>query len=244
MSEQNKVAIVTGGSGGIGSEIARQLAAKGISVILTYSQHQEKANQLVSEIESAGGKAKAFALNVTDSEQVSACFEFAKSEFGRIDIVVNNAGTIIPAPIANCTDDMFKAVFDVNTFGAFTVMRESAKHLQDNGRILNTSTIAVTNPIAGGGLYSASKAAMEILGKSLSRELGERGITVNSMRVGSVVPGMFEKAPPERQAAMANASPFKRLGTPDDIAKVVSFLVSDDAAWITGEVITIDGGVS
>lgn len=243
-SMNQKVAIVTGGSGGIGSEISKQLAATGVAVILTYFNNQDAANAVVQDIKNSGHEASSFRMNISQPEDVDALFKFVLDKYTKIDIMVNNAGTIIPRQIADVTNEMYHNVFGVNTFGSFLMMRASVLHMQNGGRILNTSSTMVNSPIAGGALYAASKAAMEVMGKALSKELGDRGITVNSMRVGATVPGMFMKAPPERQAALAQASPFKRLGTPSDIAKVVSFLVSEDSAWITGETLAIDGGIS
>jgi 3-oxoacyl-[acyl-carrier protein] reductase len=241
-SLQGKVAIVTGGAGGIGSGIARRLASDGCTVIIAYSRSPDAAEALAGEIAGSGGRAAALHCDVTRADDVAALFEETRRRFDRVDMVVNNAGAIIPGAIADTSDETYEAVFDVNVRGALSVLREAARQLADGGRIVSTSSTMAGAPIAGGGLYAASKAALEALSRTLAREVGDRGITVNAIRAGPVIPGMFAKAPPERQATLAAASPFKRLGTPGDVADFVAFLLSEEARWITGQVLTIDGG--
>jgi 3-oxoacyl-[acyl-carrier protein] reductase len=236
------VALITGGAGGIGSGIARRLARDGITVVVAYSKSADAAQQLVQEIEAAGRRASAVQADVGKADEVARLFATTLAQHGRIDHVINNAGTMVPRMLSDVTDEVYDLVFNVNVRGALNVLKESAKHLASGGRIVNTSSTMVGAPIPGGALYAASKAALELLGAVAAKELGPRGITVNSLRVGATVPGMFSKAPPERQAALAAASPFKRLGKPEDIAEVVAFLVSDAGRWITGQTITVDGG--
>jgi 3-oxoacyl-[acyl-carrier protein] reductase len=238
------VALITGGAGGIGSAITRRLARDGITVVIAYSKSADAAQQLVRDIEASGQRASAVQADVAKPEEVARLFATTLAQYGRIDYVINNAGTIVPRPLADITDEMYDLVFNVNVRGALNVLKHAAKYLGNGGRVVNTSSTMVGDPIPGGGLYAASKAALEVLGAVAAKELGPRGITVNSLRVGATVPGMFSKAPPERQAAMAAASPFKRLGKPEDIADVVAFLVSDAGRWITGQTITVDGGAT
>lgn len=240
----NKVALVTGGSGGVGSEIARRLAREGAAVVLTYANGAEAAQQVVASIEAAGGQARAVRADVAHPDDVVALFKAVLEQYGRLDIVVNNAGVIAPGPIAAVTEEAYAKVFDVNVRGALLVLREAAKVLADGGRVINISSTMVGAPIAGSALYAASKAALEAFGRVLAKEVGARGITVNTLRLGATIPGMFAKAPPERQAAFAEASPFKRLGTPQDSADVVAFLTGDGGRWVTGQVITVDGGAT
>jgi 3-oxoacyl-[acyl-carrier protein] reductase len=241
-SSTSPVALITGGAGGIGSAIARRLSRDGITVVIAYSKSAGPAQQLVRDIEAGGQRASAVQADVTKSEAVAQLFATTLEQHGRIDYVINNAGTVVPRALPDTTDELYDLVFNVNARGALNVLRQAAKHLAAGGRIVNTSSTLVTAPIPGSGLYAASKAALELFGAVAAKELGPRGITVNSLRVGPTIPGMFSKAPPERQAAMAAASPFKRLGTPEDVADVVAFLVSDAGRWITGQTITVDGG--
>ena len=236
------VALITGGAGGIGSGIARRLARDGITVVVAYSRSAEAAAQLVQELEGQRQPASAIQADVARAADVAQLFATALARHGRIDYVINNAGTMIPRALADTDDELYARVFDVNVRGALNVLKQASLQLAAGGRVVNTSSTLVGAPIAGSGLYAASKAALELLGAVAAKELGPRGITVNSLRVGPVVPGMFSKAPPERQAALAAASPFKRLGTPQDVADVVAFLVSDAGRWITGQTITVDGG--
>lgn len=238
------VAIVTGGAGGIGSAICTRLAADGLHVVVAYSQAEDAAAALVASLKAGGHSASAFGCNVAKAEDVAALFSTTLARHGRVDVVVNNAGVMVPRPLADVTDALYDTVFNVNVRGALHVLTEASRHLREGGRIVNISSTQVQAPIAGAGLYAASKAALELLGQASAKELGPRGITVNALRVGPTVPGMFSKAPPERQAAMAAASPFKRLGQPRDVADVVAFLTSDAGRWITGQTIAVDGGAT
>ncbi|MFE0193778.1 SDR family NAD(P)-dependent oxidoreductase [Streptomyces sp. NPDC059008] len=238
------VALVTGGAGGIGTAVCQRLAADGHHVVVAAFTGDAAAKQLVATIEQSGGTAEAVHLDVTDADQVSAVFAGVLARHGRLDVVVNNAGTTAPRPLAETEEEHYARVFDVNVRGALNVLREASRHLTEWGRIVGISSTLVQAPIAGSGLYAASKAALELLSTVAAKELGARGITVNSLRVGPTVPGMFDRAPAERQAAMAEASPFKRLGQPQDVADVIAFLVSDAGRWITGQVITVDGGAT
>lgn len=239
---QGKVAIVTGGSGGIGGGIVRRLAADGCAVAIGHARGAAAAAALAEEVAAAGGRAAAIRCDVVDAAQVAALFDETRRRFGAVDLVANNAGVMIPVPIADAAEAQYDAVFDVNVRGALHVLREAARQVADGGRIVSTSSTMAGAPIAGGGLYAASKAALEAMSRALAREVGSRSITVNAIRAGPVVPGMFAKAPPERQAALAAASPFGRLGTPRDIADCVAFLMREEARWITGQIVTVDGG--
>lgn len=237
-----KVALVTGGSGGIGSGIAKRLAKDGVSVVIGFSQSAEAAAMVVADIIAGGGQALAVQADVANAMDVQALFKAAKDRFGKIDIVINNAGVIIPGLLADITDAAYDKVFGVNVRGALEVLKQAAGQVAEGGRIVSTSSTIVGAPIAGSALYVASKAALEAFSHVLAKEMGAKGVTVNAIRVGPTIPGMFAKAPPERQAALAAASPFKRLGRPEDVADVVAFLVSEDARWMTGQIVTIDGG--
>jgi 3-oxoacyl-[acyl-carrier protein] reductase len=239
-----KIAVVTGGAGGIGSAVCERLASDGHHVVVTYHRGEEAAHALVAKLEADGLTGDAVRVDVSDAEQVESLFGLLLAQYGRVDFVVNNAGTTAPRPLDRLTCDVYDAVFDVNVRGALAVLREAARHLAEWGRVVNISSTLVQEPIPGSAAYAASKAALELFGRVAAKELGPRGITVNSLRVGPTVPGMFSMAPAERQAAMAEASPFKRLGQPQDVADVISFLVSDAGRWVTGQVITVDGGAT
>lgn len=239
-----RVAIVTGASGGIGREVALRLCVEGFAVVIGYNQGEEAAHSLRAAIDAQGGKAIAVSADLATESGASRLFTAALERFGGVDVVFNNAGVVGTGPIATMAEGDYDRLFDVNVRGALMVLQQAAKHLRDGGRIVNTSSTIVGAPIAGSALYSASKAALEAFGRVLSKELGGRGITVNNVRLGPVIPGMFSKAPPERQAAMAAASPFKRLGTPRDVADVVAFLVGGQGGWVTGQSLTVDGGAT
>jgi 3-oxoacyl-[acyl-carrier protein] reductase len=235
----SRVAIVTGGAGSIGSAISSRLAADGYHVVIGYLSAQEPATKLATELHSLGYSATAVRADVTEACQVSALFEDTTRHQGHIDVVVNNAGTAQWQPIAELDAPAYEKVFGVNVLGALNVLRAASRHLADWGRVVNVSSTLVRAPVPGSGAYAASKAALEQLGKVAALELGGRFITVNSVRIGPTEPGLLGSLTAQRQPA---TSPFGRLGQPQDAADVVSFLVSDAARWITGQVITADGG--
>jgi 3-oxoacyl-[acyl-carrier protein] reductase len=238
-----KIAIVTGGSGGIGSVICERLSAEGAAVVVHYSGHEDTAKQVVQNIESHNGKAIAVQADLSQSKQVISLFDRTEQQFGAPDILVNLAGVRSIGAIADMDDDAFDKMFDLNTKGAFFCMREAARRLNNNGRIVNISSGLVVRPPAGYGLYVGSKAAVEHIGKVLSIELGSRGITVNSVAPGPTATDEFKNSVDEAKAAAAAAqSPFNRIGQPDDIANVVAFVVSDRCSWITGHTFQANGG--
>jgi 3-oxoacyl-[acyl-carrier protein] reductase len=245
MSEtlRGKVAIVTGGSGGIGSVICERLAAEGASVVVHYSGHEDAAKQVVQHIEARNGKAIAVQADLSQSDRVAALFDQTEQQFGAPDILVNLAGIRLIGAIADMDDDAFDKTFGLNAKGAFFCMREAARRLNNNGRIVNISSGLVVRPSAGYGLYVGSKAAVEHMSKVLSIELGDRCITVNSVSPGPTATDEFKNSVDESKAAAAAAqSPFNRIGQPDDIANVVAFVVSEQCSWITGHTFQANGG--
>ena len=241
-----KVAIVTGASKGIGAGIAKAFGAEGASVVVNYASSREGADKVVAEITGKGGKAVAVGGDVAKSADVKALFEAAKKSFGKVDVVVNNAGVFEFFPIENFTEVEFHRQFNINVLGPTLAAQEALKYFgPEGGSIINVSSVAAYNPPAYSVVYSATKAALDTTTRVLAAELGPRKIRVNSLNPGGVetegthrvgvIGSDFEKDMIKRTA-------LGRLGQPDDIAKVAVFLASDDAAWITGERITASGG--
>ncbi|PWV98941.1 3-oxoacyl-[acyl-carrier protein] reductase [Hoeflea marina] len=245
MSEkQNRVAIVTGASKGIGAAIARRLARDGTAVVINYSRDAGLAEQVVGDIEAGGGRAIAVAADIGSASGLPSLFDAAEEAFGGVDILVNNAGMMQLSPIAGVEDDAFERQIAVNLGGVFRGMREGARRLRDNGRIVSfsSSVVGIYQPTYG--VYAATKAAVEAMTHILAKELGTRGITVNAVAPGPVETELFMTGKSEELVqSIAGMNPFKRLGQPDDIANVVSFLAGSDAAWVNGQVIRVNGGV-
>lgn len=239
-----RTAIVTGGSGGIGSQICRRLALDGFRVVVHYGRDRETAESVVREITDLGGLAISHSADITDEDAVKKLFEFVLSEFGSIDAVVANAGIGGGGSIDQVELVDFQKLVSVNLVGTFLTLREAARWLSNCGRLIFVSSQLAERPRAGTGAYSATKAGVDAMLVSMSHELGARGITVNSVRPGATEPGMFSESSEERKKFFRDLSPFKRLGHPSDISAVVSFLASGDAAWMTGQHIRADGGAS
>jgi 3-oxoacyl-[acyl-carrier protein] reductase len=241
-----KVAIVTGASKGIGAAIATHLAAAGAAVVVNYASSQAGADRVVAEISKLGGKAVAVQADLAKEADVRRLFAETKKVFGRIDILVNNAGIYEFLPLENVTAEHFHRMFDLNVLGLILASQEAARHFgPDGGSIINISSVAATAALAGTTVYSATKAAVDAVTMSLAKELGPRNIRVNA-----ISPGLVETEGTQSQGltdgdfrAHAQAqTPLGRIGKPEDIAPAVVFLASSDAAWITGERVTIAGG--
>jgi 3-oxoacyl-[acyl-carrier protein] reductase len=239
---QGKVAIVTGASRGIGRAIAERLGKDGATVVINYAGSEKEANDVVKAIAELGGKAIAIQANLSQVSNVRRLFAETIQHFGQLDILVNNAGIATMAAIAEVTEADYEKVFNLNVRGVLFALQEAAKHMKDNGRIVNTSSTTTIHPEAGMAVYAASKAAIKLFTAVMAQEVGDRGITVNTVMPGPTIPGMFGNMPPEIQQQAAVSSPFKRVGTPEDIADVVAFLVSEEARWITGQDICVNGG--
>ena len=241
---QTRTAIVTGGSRGIGAAIAARLAADGFAVVVNYSRGREAAEVVVAEIVASGGRAVAVQADLADPKGAAALFDAAEAEFGGVDVLVNNAGVMKLAPIASSDDAMFDAHMAINLGGVFRGMREAAHRLRDGGRIVNFSTSVVGLKLPGYGVYAATKAAVETMTHILAKELGPRGVTVNAVAPGPVATELFLSDKSDEQVAgVAKMIPAGRLGEPDDIARVVSFLVGPDGRWVSGQVIRANGGM-
>lgn len=240
-----KIAVITGSSSGIGRAIAEQLAQDGATVVINYAHSTDKAKAVVSAIESKGGKAISVQADISQVDDIKRLFQKTIEQFGGIDILVNSAvrgGAF--KPLIKMTESDFDRQFSVNTRGTFFVLREAASIMKDGGRIVNiSSAITVNNAPIGASIYAGTKAAVEQFTVSLAKELGSRDITVNAVLPGTTDTEGFRKtAPSEVQTQAAKQSPFERIGQPQDIADVVSFLVSDRAGWLTGQKIMATGG--
>jgi len=239
----NKVVLVTGASGGIGAEISRHLAKAGAKVIVHYAGRKEPADKVVEDIKALGSEAIAIQADVRNSAEVKQLFTTAIEKFGRIDAVVNNAGIMITKFIKDFTDEEFINQMNINFTGAFFVLREAIAKVVDNGVILNISTSVNRIPIPTYGPYGAIKSGIEHLTRVAAKEVG-RGIRVNAVSPGPVMTELYTKGKSQeviaRQAAL---SPFNRIGEPDDIAPVITFMLSDDAHWISGQVIPVNGAM-
>lgn len=240
-SLRGKVAIVTGASRGIGRGIAERLAKDGANVVVNYTKNADEAKKVVAGIEANGGKAVAVQADVSKVADVRRLFREAEQAFGRLDILINNAGIFWAKPLADVTEEEYDDIFAVNAKGQFFAMQEAAKRIADGGRIVNISTGGTRLAFPGISAYGGTKSALEFFTKVAARELGARKITVNTVSPGYTETDMLSD--PNFRTIGIEASPLKRLGTPKDIADVVAFIVSDEAGWVTGDTIQAGGGV-
>jgi 3-oxoacyl-[acyl-carrier protein] reductase len=245
MTQQtNKVAIVTGASGGIGSAVSERLARDGFTIIINYAGKAELAEALVARIEAAGGRAVAARADIAEAAAVARLFDTAEAAFGGVDVLVNNAGIMQLAPIGESDDALFDRQVAVNLKGSFNTLREAARRLRDGGRIINFSSSVTTMLQPGYGVYAATKAAVEAMTSILAKELRGRGITVNAIAPGPTATKLFLDGKPQevidRPSKMA---PLERLGQPEDIAAAVAFLAGPDGAWINGQTLRANGGI-
>ena len=239
-----KVALVTGGSRGIGAAIAKRLAADGASVAITYAKDATAASNIVKAIEIGGGKAIAIQADAANVEAVKNAVEKAVSTFGRLDVLVNNAGTAIPKSFEETTPEEMDRVIDINIRGVFATTHAALKHMKDGGRIIMIGS-AVGERAASPSLvpYSATKGAVKMFTQALSREVGSRGITVNNVQPGPIDtdlnPASGDWAVPQKAATALN-----RYGRADEIAAMVAFVASSESSYITGANLTVDGGMN
>lgn len=244
-SLQNKIAVVTGGSRGIGRAIALELARRGASVVVNYNRNAEAAAAVVSAIESDGGQALAVQADVSDFEQATGLIKAALDEFGRIDILVNNAGTTRDQLLMLMKESDWDDVLRINLKSVFNCCKAAARPMvrQRQGRIINISSVSGITGQGGQTNYSASKAGIIGFTKSLAKELGPRSITVNGVAPGFVPTDLTADLPEELKRKLIEATPLRRMGRPEEIAYAVAFLASEEAAFITGEILTVDGGL-
>lgn len=243
---EGKIAVVTGASRGIGREIALLLAKKGAAVIVNYNGSAAKAEEVVSLITEAGGQAEAVQCNVSDFKKSAEFLKYVVDKYGRVDILVNNAGITRDNLMMKMSEEDFDAVIDTNLKGAFNCIKHISRQMlrQKAGRIINMTSVSGVLGNAGQANYCASKAGLIGLTKSAARELASRGITVNAVAPGFIKTEMTDVLPDAVKAAATEQIPMKHFGTTEDIANVVAFLASEEARYITGQVISVDGGMA
>jgi 3-oxoacyl-[acyl-carrier protein] reductase len=240
----NKTALVTGGSRGIGAGIAKRLAADGANVAITYTKGADAAAAVVTEIERAGGKAIAIQADATDADAVAGAVDKTVTTFGRLDVLVNNAGTAIPKPFAEATIEELDRVIDINVRGVFATTLAALKRIEDGGRIIMIgSCVGERNMTPGLAAYAATKGAVKMFAQGLAREVGSRGITVNNIQPGPIDTDLNPAAGDWAEPQIANTA-LKRYGHVEDIAAMVAFVAGPEASYITGASLTVDGGTN
>jgi 3-oxoacyl-[acyl-carrier protein] reductase len=244
---KGKVAVVTGASKGIGAAIAVHLAAEGASVVVNYSSSKVGADRVVSEIKSKGGKAVAVQADVAKKSDIERLFAETEKAFGRLDVLVNNAGIYEFQPLEQVTPQHFHKLFDLNVLGLILTTQEAAKHFgPEGGSVVNISSIVSTYGVPNGSVYSATKAAVDAVTRSLAKELGPRKIRVNSINPGMVETEGFRAAgihESEMRTQTEAQTPLGRIGQPEDIAPAAVYFASADSAWVTGETLYLTGGL-
>ena len=242
---KGKVAIITGSSRGIGTEIAKELAKNGAEVVINYAVNKDSAENVVNQIIKNGAKAINIQADVSLNKDATRLFDETIKHFGKVDILVNNAGVMHNTLMKDTTDDLYDKQMNINVKGVFNTLREASTKLADNGSIINLSSTVTRTIFPTYGIYSASKIAVEQMSKIFAKEIGYRGINVNCVLPGPTSTELFLKGKSEELIAqLANNNAFKRLGTPSDIAKIVAFLASDEAKWISAQSIGANGAMA
>jgi 3-oxoacyl-[acyl-carrier protein] reductase len=241
-----KVAVVTGASKGIGASIAKHLAAEGASVVVNYASSKAGADKVIEEIKADGGKAIAVQADIAKKADIDRLFSETKKAYGKLDILVNNAGIYEFAPLENITEDSFHKQFNLNVLGLLLSTQKAVEYFDSTGgTIINVSSVAGISPPPGGSVYSATKAAVDAITKSLAKELGAKKIRVNSINPGMIetegvhAAGIIES---DFRKQVEAQTPLGRIGQPNDVASVATFLAAADSAWITGETFLVAGG--
>jgi 3-oxoacyl-[acyl-carrier protein] reductase len=242
-----KVAVVTGASKGIGASIAKHLAAEGASVVVNYASSKTGADKVVADITAAGGKAVAVQGDVSKKADIDRLFVETKKAYGQLDVLVNNAGTYEFAPLEQVSEEHFHKQFNLNVLGLLLTTQEAVKYFSPaGGSVINISSVVGVNPMPNAAVYSATKAAVDAVTKSLAKELGPKKIRVNSINPGMIeteglhAAGFLETEFPK---LVVSQTPLGRIGQPQDIGKVATFFASDDSGWVTGETLLISGGM-
>ena len=244
MAQSSNTAIVTGASRGIGAAIATRLAADGFAVVVNYAGRAEEADAQVNHIRQAGGTATAIQADVSDSDAMRRLFDRAESEFGGVDVLVNNAGIMQLSKIADADDAFFDRHIAINLKGVFNGMREAARRLRNGGRIISFSSSVVGLYQPTYGVYAATKGGVEAMTHVLANEMRGRNITVNAVAPGPTATALFlDGKAQDVVERLSKLAPLERLGRPEDIAAVVAFLAGPDGAWVNGQVVRANGGI-
>jgi 3-oxoacyl-[acyl-carrier protein] reductase len=246
MSQQTrKVAIVTGASRGIGAAIAQRLAHDGFAVVINYATSAHEADALAAKLKESNYPAIAVKADVSKPDDVRRLFDMAEKTLGKVDVLVNNAGILKTMPLAETSDELFEQTFAINLRGTFNTLREAAKRLNNGGRIINFSSTVLALNLPGYAVYNGTKAAVEAVTRVFAKELRGRNITVNAVAPGPVATDLFLNGKSEEQVQQfAKMPPLERLGQPDDIAGVISFLAGPDAGWVNGQTLRANGGLA
>ena len=243
--KNTQVAIITGASRGIGAAVAQRLAQDGFAVAINYATSSTQADALVAELTAGGHTAIAVKADIAKAEEVRLMFEATERQLGKVDVLVNNAGVLKTLPLAQTSDALYDQTFDINVRGTFNTLREAATRLNEGGRIVNFSSTTLGLNMPGYAVYNATKAAVEAFTHVFAKELRGRNITVNAVAPGPIATSLFLDGKTEEQIqTFAKMPPLQRLGQPDDIASVVSLLVSADAGWINGQILRANGGIA
>jgi 3-oxoacyl-[acyl-carrier protein] reductase len=241
----NKVILVTGASRGIGAAVAKKLASEGAKVIINYAGGREAAEQTVQSIKDNGGDAIALQADVSKAAEVASLFDAAIAHYGKIDVLVNNAGIMITKLLKDTTDEDFTRQFEINVRGTFNTLREAATKLANGGSVINFSSTTTRVMMPTYSTYVATKGAVEQLTRVFAKEVGARGINVNAILPGPTNTELFTKGKSQELIdRLASLNAFNRIGEPEDIARVVTFLASDEAKWISGQTIGVNGAMA
>ena len=241
---KNKTALVTGASRGIGKAIAIELAKQGADVIINYVKDEQEASKVADKIKALGRKSIVLKADVSDFDEVSKMFEKIKGEFGRLDILVNNAGITKDRSLKKMTQEEWGKVIETNLSSAYNVTKNALPLMQKNSRIISISSIVGLYGNFGQTNYAASKAGIIGFTKSLAKELGRHGITVNAIAPGFIETEILNSLPQARKKVLANDIPLGKIGNPDDVANLAAFLASEKSGYITGEIVSVDGGLT
>ncbi|RCK35393.1 3-ketoacyl-ACP reductase [Thalassospira xiamenensis] len=244
-ANETRTAIITGAARGIGVALAKRLAQDGFAVVINYANSATSADALVEELTASGHQAMAIKADITNADAVKQMFDHAETRFGGVDVIVNNAGVMTTQPISEMSDAVYDAMMDTNVRGTFNMLREGAKRLRNDGRVINFSTTALHLKLPGYAVYNATKAAVEAMTGVYAKELRGRNITVNAVAPGPVATELFLKGKTDEQIAQfSKMPPIERLGQPEDISGVVSFLAGPDSGWVNGQTLRANGGLA